>query len=468
MDLYYLIGFTAILAGLYAFCSLFKARYYEPSKIFLLPWIGSSLLLLAGLVTYDTIFQFHSFATLTAGICCFVIGAVLYRMTHMKTALPERIRQVYQFSPLILKLLLAGAIVYCICELAEIVHFLRSGGFSQHTLGQLRAAHWERYAQMTGQHLETIPKSVGRSCAMLLSAGLPIFRFSKHPRLLWVSVFLLLLLIGEDLLEAGRSITVFTILTMGYVWLLVKPEPPQAAGAAGRYIKKPGRTSLAVTGLLGAGMIYYLFIFFPQARNQNLAGNLSQYIRFRHHAKISEWVMDASQTPGLEWLPYLAYGTTYASMPIVKYTFYTDKAEVQNWHYGGLYNFRFLTKIQRSITGRDHWKTIRQRIASYSEAHGYSPNPWATGIRDLVIDFDYFGMMLFLLGLGFVFQLLYQKAIRGNSAEWILLASLIALNCFTFAFISPLLLGLINHNLFLIGLLILFRKYVLKKRRTLP
>lgn len=468
MDTYYLISFLGILAGLYALCSLCKARYYEPPKIFLFPWIGSSLLLLANLITYDRIFQLHSFLTLTAGICCFVLGAVGYRVTHMATALPERTPVLYYFSPLIVKILLIGALVYSLFELTGMAQFLQSGGFSRHTLEGLRAAHWERYAQTTGPFLERIPKSVGRACAMLLAAGAPIFWFSRRPGLLGSSIFLLILLVGEDLLEAGRAITASVFLTLGYTWLLVKPESRQAAGAAFRYIKKPSRRSLALGVLLGVCMVYYLFIYFPQTRNRNLVGNLNQYLGFKHKAKISEWVMEASQTPGLEWLPYLAHATAYGSMPIVKYTFFTDVVEVQNWHYGGLYNLRPLAKVQQGFTGQDPWKSIRRRIAVGSQSHGYNPNPWATGIRDLVIDFDSFGMMLVLLGLGFLFQFLYQKAIRSHSAEWMMLASQIALACFTFAFISPLMPGLINSNLLLIGFLILLKQFVPPPKRRIP
>lgn len=459
MDKSLLIWFVVIMIGLYKFCSLFNARYYEPSKMFLLPWIGCGLLLLLELITYDKIFGQSSFLTLTAGICCFVIGAVFYRMTHMRTALPRYIAPVYKFSPIILKVLLVGALVYSALEIFEILKFLISGGFGQTTLAELRAQHVELSNITTGRRLGNIPKSIGRSCAMVLSMAVPIFWFSMRRRRAILLTPLLILIIFEDLLNGARALTVFTLFGLGYVYLIAKPEEEPRPNSTRKFRKMPSLKVMGIGSVLVIGMIYYLFVFFPQTRNKNLSGDLNYFLAFQHDAEISQWVTDASQFKHLEWLPMLAYGTSYLSQPIVKYTFFTGGDDsVQNWYYLGRYNLYSVTKMVRILTGKNYWIKIRQRIAAYSADYGYSPNPWATGVRDLVIDFGYFGMMISLLFLGFIFQLLYHKAINHNSAEWIVLAALIALNCFAFAFISPLLLGSINQSFLLIAFLILLRK----------
>jgi len=416
------------------------------------------LFLLLQLVTYDKVFDQSSFFTLTAGICCFVIGAIFYRMTHMKTALPGHFSAVYNFSPNILKILLIGSLLYSAIEIFEVLIFLSSGGFAQRTLGEIRTAHWEAYSVITGRNIGNIPKSIGRSCAMILAMALPIFWFARRRRLALFLSPLLIPIMFEDLLNAGRTLTVCTIFCMGYVYLIAKPEKKSKPKRTVKFRKMPSPRIMLLSSVLIVGMIYYLFVFFPQARNQNLKGNLNTYLAYKHDAKISEWVERASQIKCLQFLPMLAYGTSYLSIPIVKYTFFTGDNGVQNWYCLGRYNFHIVMKVVRIITGEDRWKKIRHRIAEYSEKDGYTPNPHATGIRDLVIDFGYLGMMISLLFLGFIFQLLYQKAISRESAEWILLAAVVALHCFMFAFISPLVLGYINHNLLLVAFLIFLKK----------
>jgi len=464
MDQSFLICFVVVMIGLYMFCSLFNARYYEPSKVFLLPWIGCGLFLLLQLVTYDKVFTQSSFFTLTAGICCFVIGAVFYRMTHMKTALPRQLSPVYKFSPVILKILLAGALLYSAIEIVEVLKFLCSGGFTKHSLGEIRLAHWENYNVTTGRNIANIPKSIGRSCAMLLAMALPIFWFARRRRLAVFLSPLLILIMFEDLLNAGRSLLILTLFCLGYIYLIAKPQKKTKSKRTRRFRKMPSSKVVWLGAVVAVGMIYYLFIFFPQTRNQNLKGNLNTYLAYKHDAKISEWVETGSQIKGLQFLPGLAYGTCYLSLPIVKYTFFTGDNGVQNWYCWGGYNFHIVMKVARIITGEDHWKKIRFRIADYSGKHGYNPNPHATGVRDLVIDFGYPGMMISFLFLGFIFQLLYQKAISRNSAEWILLAGLVALNCFMFAFISPFVMGQVNQNLLLIVFLIFLKKKKPKER----
>lgn len=466
MDKSLLIWFVAIMIGLYKFCSLFNARYYEPSKVFLLPWIGCGLLLLLQLVTYDKIFEQSSFLTLTAGICCFVIGAVFYRMTHMRTALPGHIAPVYRFSPIILKILLAGALLYAVLEVIEVLKFLSSEGFGQTTLAELRARHVGLSSITIGSRVGNIPKSIGRSCAATLSMALPIFWFSKRRRLAILTTPLLMLIMFEDLLNGARTLTVFTLFSLGYVYLIAKPEKKPRPKSTRRFRKMPSLKVMGFSSVLVIGTIYYLFVYFPQARNRKLSGNLNTYLAYAGDVRISQWVTDASQVKHLEWLPMLAYGSEYLSGPITKYTFFTRSDGVQNWYYLGRYNFHIVMKVVRILTGRDHWKTIRRRIAAYSADYGYSPNPWATGVRDLVIDFGYLGMMISLLFLGFIFQLLYHKAISHNSAEWILLTASIALNCFIFAFLSPLLLGSINQQFLLIAFLILLKKSCQRKLRS--
>ena len=105
----------------------------------------------------------------------------------------------------------------------------------------------------------------------------------------------------------------------------------------------------------------------------------------------------ASEINGFGWLSVLFYGTSYFSHPIVKYTFFTENSDLGSWHAGGGYNFPIIGRVvsifQKHKTGRAF---IRDKIAEISTSHGYTPNPWSTGIRDIVIDFGYFGSIIFM------------------------------------------------------------------------
>ena len=105
----------------------------------------------------------------------------------------------------------------------------------------------------------------------------------------------------------------------------------------------------------------------------------------------------------------------------------------------------------------NEWQVIRARLALESTRFGYAGNPWATGVRDLVIDFGYSGMAFMMFVFGYLAQSVYDLARASRSLEWMVLAALLGPIVFVFAFFSPFPIGLFANAVIVAGFLLVLR-----------
>lgn len=90
---------------------------------------------------------------------------------------------------------------------------------------------------------------------------------------------------------------------------------------------------------------------------------------------------------------------------------------------------------------------IRADLAEISEQRGYSGNPWATGVRDLNLDFGIWGTVLAMFLIGAAWQWLYEKSVSSRMIEWRIACALAAPVSFFLAFFSPFPIGVFSNTI---------------------
>jgi hypothetical protein len=204
-----------------------------------------------------------------------------------------------------------------------------------------------------------------------------------------------------------------------------------------------------------------MLVVFPAARNPALVDNVDFFLSYLHDAHVAEWVYAASGWSIFAALPVFAFASSYLSQPIVKYSFFLENGSIDHWYYLGSYNFPVLGKIVAALTdSRSSWAEIRAEIASISTRFGYAENPWATGVRDLVIDFGLLGMVLAMFLFGAVWQWLFERARISAAVEWQIVIGLAMPMAFFFVFFSPFPVGLFSNTLAMAVVLALVRDLI--------
>jgi hypothetical protein len=247
-------------------------------------------------------------------------------------------------------------------------------------------------------------------------------------------------LLSESMLAGGRIVLAYAALAMIYMHL-------HAAYAAGEAVVLRMRRLVAL-GSIVVGMFYGLLVVFPAARNPDLVDRTDLFLGFVHDAHVSSWVWKVSDNEAFASLPVFAFASTYLTQPVVKYTFFLEESDVSDWRLHGAYNFPIPAKLISLATGRtSSWVEIRADLAAISEQRGYSGNPWATGVRDLTIDFGIWGTMLAMFLIGAACQWLYEKSLSSQMLEWRIVCALAAPVSFFLAFFSPFPIGVFSNTI---------------------
>ena len=452
-DTTFIVLFLVVLSMLYVGLRLLDVEVLEPPLVFLAGWLVIGGVLAMQFVAYNKVFSFESYVLLVVGISFFIAGALVRRGNAKSVRLAPNGNSV-QYLPSTTVLLVCGSAVYVFLQVREIVEFLLGSGLSAATLSALRQSHTELALQgLLGA--EHVAKATARIFATILTISLPMYWRDGRRLYVLLAGFCFVVLTMESLMHGGRSLVAFIILAIVYMNLLLKSAcVPGMEGQVGdaRYRRK-------IYSLLGFTLFFYLaFVVFPPLRNPELVNDIDFFLNVLHESQTSDWVHTISQVPGFGWVAMVAYGTAYLSQPIVKLTFFLDESDIANWYTMGAYNFPYLSKISAALGGGvDSWVTIRERIALPSVASGYPINPWASILRDFVIDFGYFGAVTAMFVFGYFAQAAYSFAMKSGTAEWLLLAGLIGPICFVSAFFSPFPIGFVSNTLAIGVFLMLYR-----------
>jgi hypothetical protein len=426
VDISYLLILLVMLYILYYVCRAAKFPIIAPARLFLIPWIGSVILITSNVIHFDNVFTVDSFFSITLSLVAFVVGAILIkgRFKYRKIR-----NNNYAFSRSSILILTFFSAIYILLVSQDILtSSILKGGINIDFNG-LRQEHWEEH-EVASVNLTSILKSIGRSATFILGCSWLILKKSKNNKLLSLLALVgIIMIVFENLIDAGRSLATYLVFCILYLQLLLRYR----ANSSKRYL--PLRTKLRI-GIFGLLLVYLLLGVFPFLRNSKTATNLNKWLAFKHDAYITDMVFDVSEkVPGMQGIPNLIYGASYFSLPIVKYTFFIEEGNVHKWYQLGVFNFPVVEKFFGS---KGQTKEIRDKIAMISIKKKYNTNPWATSLRDFVIDFGLWGGILLFFFLGVFFQGIFELGIRTSSIEIIVLASLIGLSTVLLAYSSPL------------------------------
>jgi hypothetical protein len=433
-----LIVLAASLGLLALWLSRLRASYLEPPVIFLGAWSIIVAFLLAGLVTYDRVLSVKSCVFLIASIAAFVVGAVAARTIWRPRSDAVRPGSTGVLSAATGWFLIAGSLVYLLLQVWDLRQFLAAGGFAAMSLSEVR----EEFLGEATVALSPfgVAKAIARATALMLAAGVPALIRMRRKWLAYFGVVSAVALLSESILAGGRIVLAYAALSMIYMHL-------HAAQAAGETVVLRARRLFAL-GTIVIGMFYGLLVVFPAARNPDLVDRTDLFLGFVHNAQVSTWVWKVSDSEAFASLPVFAFASTYLTQPVVKYTFFLEESDVEDWHLHGAYNFPIPAKVISLATGRpSSWVAIRADLAEISEQRGYSGNPWATGIRDLSIDFGVWGTMIALFLIGAGCQWLYEVSVSSRMLEWRIACALAAPVSFFLAFFSPFPIGVFSNTI---------------------
>lgn len=442
------------------------AGILEPIFLFTLSWVVSTALLLAGPVEYVSVLGVVPGVILIGGVASFVVGGLAARRRRkivggrlIDTELADSI------GPTRLDCLIGVIAIVYACDI--FLEWLSSGLFvalgDSGIYSQLREQHWD--SLMKGQKgVRELTRTVGRAAGIFITVSMPGYmRADVTGR----RRFLLLcgLVAGTGILldslgVAGRFIPAFVALATVYA-AVIGLERSRGFPIKLRYIFAKVRTKYGALTVIGLAIVAYgLLVWFPVARNPYLLDNFDLYL---YH------VSGGSISPNLEWIAELfgeklvyvsAYSSSYFSSPIVYFNLFYERGDIANWYELGAYNFPILSKAGDIITGQTiGWVDIRERLADVSAGWGMGANPWATGIRDFIIDFGNAGTMVALFAYGYLAQSAYRSALRTSRTDVNCITSMVSVTCIVFAYLSAFCIGPIGNTLAFALFLLAARKF---------
>lgn len=446
-----LFGLVSVL--LLVLLHVLRASYLEPSVVSLIMWMVSSGLILAGLIDYGTIpvLTPYSFAILIICIMAFVLGSLCHRRSaryvlrsdRAIAAIPDFPR-VLRLPFILLPLIFAGLVFGSIRELFQ-------GG--PVTLEDLKQLHWERYYQGTYTPKQLV-LAVTRPFAFLLAITAPLSLIRNLttvpgrslllrvlPALSWIALML------EDLGKGKRAITILLLLaTIGY-FLMLKILADRKNANIGVLLGRIGLARVVPAIVAGIAVVYATFGVFPALKNPNLyASTVNRWLSYNNGgAVVNEGVIAAEERLGVPHLATFAYGTAYITSPIMRYTYFLQETDINEWQLMGTYNLPQFAKLAAYASNeRSHFIETRERIEKISP---YGKNPFKTGVTDFIIDFTVAGAVCVMFLWGWVSQKLFVRCLRAPTQELLVMYSLMLVGVFAFPLFSLWYLGPFSNTL---------------------
>jgi len=341
----------------------------------------------------------------------------------------------------------------------SITNILSAGQLIFADIGSLRAEHWLLASQTGEVDVADVFQSIGRTTGILLLAIPTSSLKAIHKRPLIMKLVVWSFLCLEQLSVGGRGVIFYGSVIWAYsAWI----QRQHDRGSQARDLQRVFSRAKRVLGYVGlTASFYLLLVVFPSARNSDYVDNYDKYLWFKHDNHISLWVRSASDD--LPFLPGLAFATSYFSLPVVKFTDAIDVHKIENWYYGGGYNFALVSKVLQPITGVNNFYQARNQIADNISRQGYSTlNPWGTFARDFIIDFGLFGGVIFAFAFGYLLQRVYIYAVLQGGVLTVIFGAFSGLCAPLAIFTSPLNITFVANPLAVI-LLLLFAYNLLRK-----
>ncbi len=423
---------------------------FSPINMYLYGWMLVVGVMAIGMVTFNRQLTLTTFLLILAAHLFFFVG------TYTAGCLPNRIVSTSEkssanlirddFDRLVIAFMCFLAIVCAIMTIYDLFFgrgqlFLTS--FSS-GLTNIRSTHWQVFFSSAS---EVSPfRSLTVSASLFTATLLPLAKKNNYRYLIIVSYVSVIVVIIQSFLGAGRFL-------FGVLILCIFVSTAFIYG--GTLVKRLVTMPRLIVG--GAAAVYFLIIF-PTQRNPDLVMLVERSIQWSSDAELTEWVKRIGSQPDMAWIKIFAYSTRYFSGSLDKLNYFIAETDVMSWYKLGLYNVtqasQLLGVLSDDITP---WQQVRYDIAEIMKRAGWSLNPWATGIRDIGIDFGIFGMMMVMSMLGYVSQKIYILSQTKGSYIVLVATTYISISCFIFAFISPFQIRVLSNSFWLLATIAIVR-----------
>lgn len=447
-------AFLLQIIVLYGIIIYTRLSLLDPIPIFGFSWALNAFLLATNYLDfYQNVFTFKSFWIATFGIWMFVIGAIfakLFLVRYKKFDLKN-----VDLSFLNSKKWMYLFEVFIFVYIVSIIFTYVNQGYLSFDLLSLREQHWDNYNEGTTGVLGVV-RAVARSFAIIKFISLPFIQYVRYrQRHLIGAVVSANFLLLETFFEGGRGLFVYTFLTL--IYLLIMTKTRGVLFVSNIFNRRNIKTVMKASWILVLA-VYLLMVWFPKARNPFLVDNFEPYLSYGARASLSRDAERIADTVGRDVALPFYFALTYFTTPIPTLTFFFENTDFTYWTYLGAYNFPiFLKPIEIITSEKSSWLDIRDRIAVPLATRGFAINPWATGVRDLIIDFGVWGSLIFLFIFGFVCQMCYISVFRKPKIEMVLLMSQIVSTALFFGFHSSFFLGYVMYPIIILILIMIIR-----------
>ena len=151
--------------------------------------------------------------------------------------------------------------------------------------------------------------------------------------------------------------------------------------------------TLAVAGL-AIVVVGYFSVAFLNTRSSSGSTNPDQILEVTQRAEYHPLLAKAAQASPALGTALVSVG--YFASPLPTLSFYLQREPIPG-PFWGAYSFPLPARVAAGLTGSTprSLAVTRSEVFAPLESAGYEGNVWATWLRDLVIDFGYYGAVLF-------------------------------------------------------------------------
>ena len=299
--------------------------------------------------------------------------------------------------------------------------------------GALNAARTETFARAAGfeaqgplVRLNQFVAAAFLFIGLLLNQRLDRFGGASRVLLIgmgWLSAAVIVL--NQLLIRSGRMDIVVLFL---FVAFAVSLDPQSTARTRLLDIFRRYRFVVLVLILpMLFAILYYLGVVFAKGRSGGVSPIFSLYAY--HRLGLTDFA--ESIVAGSPLLQTSILTLSYVVAPLTTHSFYFSLSDAHfSQLFWGQYNFQYLTNFVMRYSGFGaDWKffwTIRDVVWEPLRFLGYGTNVWATLLRDLAIDFGWWGALFCMFLIGILTKLLALKAITGRHPALVVAYSFVA------------------------------------------
>ncbi len=429
----WLLLYAGVLATLTAVAWAGRTSAFDPLAGFLaMSWLLVAVCL-SGLIAYPRILSRDSCVLLSAGTAAFVAGSLLSRKARQPVAGPhgapaQRWWVGYAIA--------AVGVLFSLALLRTLVPLLASGALS---FGNLETLRRQTYAQnfQRGYGPIALLFDVTGGAIFLLAILLPLAkRVPPRIAVFTASLFCAAVVLLQALQSAGRYLVMAAAVASTYLWARhrVRDLDRPTLGALSSRLSFATKASL-VGGV--AILAFAMLVVFPSVRDPGTAANPEEALITTARRSFGP------TTAGLEDLGLgnarqVAYSLSYFTDPFVMLTVNVETYGIGDDPMHGGYATPVVSDVKAALSGTrsDFWDA-RESLARQGQAYGYQPNPWASGYRDLILDYGRLGMVPAAFALGFLLGRCHHRSLARGDPFSLALAALAFVCATLFPLHSP-------------------------------